>query len=52
MKHLIVAAALCHFLLLNSAGAWAADLRAPEPATLAVFGIGLVGLGFSRRRKR
>jgi len=25
---------------------------APEPGTLALFGIGLAALGFSRRRKR
>ena len=26
-------------------------VQVPEPGTLAIFGLGLVGLGFARRRK-
>ena len=31
---------------------WATASRVPEPGTLALFGIGLAGMGFSRRKKK
>jgi hypothetical protein len=29
---------------------WVDNIRVPEPATVALFGLGLVGVGLSRRR--
>lgn len=40
------------FFLLNDDGQWAAGAPTPEPTTLALLGLGLAGLTFSRRRKQ
>jgi hypothetical protein len=38
--------------LVSTTGAFELTVQTPEPASLAILGIGLIGLGFSRRRTR
>lgn len=45
----------CHTVVIDTVGVQVQDIdfgnKIPEPGTLALFGLGLAGLGFARRRK-